>query len=167
MPEVKLKENTIHTINALPKLGLPAPDFKLTDGDLVERSLKDYSGKRKLISFVPSLDTAVCSVSTKKFNEALEGRSDVIVLVVSADLPFAQNRWCGVEKARLVIPLSMMQSKECAKSYGVLMENGPLAGLCARAVFVLDQNDRISYFELVSDITQEPNYDKALAALFQ
>jgi thiol peroxidase len=165
MGQVKLKENVIQTGKALPKIGMPAPDFKLVNTDLVEKSLKDYAGKRKLLSFVPSLDTAVCSLSTKKFNDAVGAHPEVAVLVISADLPFAQKRWCGAEKVNNVHTLSMMKGRDAAANYGVLMEDGPLAGLSARAVFVLDEKDQLIYFEVVPEITSEPDYDKALEAL--
>lgn len=165
MADITLKGTPVRTNGDLPAHGSQAPDFQLVDAELGERSLKDYQGKRKLISIVPSLDTAVCSLSTKKFNEKIKTHPEVIVLIISADLPFAQKRACAVEGASNVIPLSMMRSKDFAKAYGVLIENGPLAGLCARAVVVLDEKDEVIYRQLVSEITQEPDYDKALDAL--
>jgi thiol peroxidase len=108
----------------------------------------------------------VCALSTKKFNEALQKHPEIVLLVVSADLPFAQKRFCGLENLSQVIPLSMMRNKDFAKSYGVLIEEGPLAGLAARALIVLDEKDRLLYAELVPEIATEPNYDKALEAAF-
>ncbi len=166
MGQVTLKGNVINTGKTLPKIGMPAPDFKLVNTDLGERSLKDFSGKRKLLSFVPSLDTAVCAIETKTFNEKAGMHPNTVVLVISADTPFAQKRWCGAEKVFNVHTLSMMRSKDAAASYGVLMEDGPLAGLSARAVFVVDEHDKLIYSEIVPEITAEPNYEKALAALF-
>lgn len=161
--QVTFKGSPVHISGSLPKLGMQAPDFTLIDKDLKKRSLKDYSGKRKLISILPSLDTKVCSLSAKKFNQAIkEHFQEGIVLNVSADLPFAQSRFCHAESIDNVICLSMMNSKDFAQSYGILMLDGPLAGLCARAVLVLDENDTVIYTELVSEITQEPNYEKAL-----
>jgi thioredoxin-dependent peroxiredoxin len=165
MADITLKGNPVRTSGTLPSPKSQAPDFVLVDSSLNDRSLKDYKGKRKLISIVPSLDTATCSLSTKKFNEKIKMHPEVTVLVVSADLPFAQKRMCAAENVENVIPLSMMRSKEFAKSYGVLIENGPLAGICARAVVVLDENDQVVYAELVPEIAQEPDYDKALQAL--
>lgn len=165
MATITLRGTPLHTIGELPKVGAKAPDFKLVDGDLNNRSLADYKGKKKLLNIVPSLDTPVCATSTKKWNERAMGRNDVVMLVISADLPFAQKRFCGLEKVDNVIPLSMMRSRNFAKDYGVLIEDGPLAGLTARAVVVLDENDKVVYTELVPEIAQEPNYDKALAAL--
>ena len=128
-----------------------------------DRYLADYRGRKKLLNIVPSLDTPVCATSTKKFNEqAPEG---AVMLVISADLPFAMQRFCkgaGIDK---VIPLSMMRSRNFAKDYGVLIQDGPLAGITARAVVVLDENDRVLYSELVAEIADEPDYDSALAAL--
>jgi thiol peroxidase len=167
MAQITLKGNPIHTNGNLPAVGAKASDFTLVDGDLNNRSLKDYKGKRKLLSIVPSLDTSVCSLSTKKFNEKIKSHPEVIVLVVSTDLPFAQKRICGAEGVANITPLSMMRSKDFAKDYGVLITDGPLAGICARSVVVLDENDKVVYTELVPEIAQEPNYDKALEALLR
>ena len=167
MAKITLKGNPIHTSGDLPSVGKTAPDFQLVASDLNNRSLKDYKGKRKIISIVPSLDTATCSLSAKKFNEKIKGHPEVVVLVVSADLPFAQKRMCSAENLTNVIPLSMMRNKEFAKAYGVLIEDGPLAGICARAVVVLDENDRVIYTEQVPEIAQEPNYEKALEAVLK
>jgi len=167
MASVKLKGNPIHTNGELPKVGAKAPDFLLVDGELQEKSLKDFKGKRMLLSFVPSLDTAVCSLSTKKFNDALKSHPEVVALVVSCDLPFAQKRMCSQEKVENIIPLSMMRNKNCAVDYGILIQDGPLAGLNARAIVVLDEQSQVIYIELVPDIVEEPNYDKALAALLK
>ncbi|MBS0652159.1 MAG: thiol peroxidase [Verrucomicrobia bacterium] len=167
MAKVTLKGNPIHTNGELPNVGAKAPDFLLVDGDLNEKSLKDFKGKRKLISFVPSLDTAVCSLSTKKFNDSLKSHPEVVALVVSCDLPFAQKRMCSQEQVANIVPLSMMRNKNCAGDYGILIQDGPLAGLCARAIVVLDEQSQVVYSELVPEIAQEPNYDKALAALLK
>jgi thioredoxin-dependent peroxiredoxin len=165
MVKITLKGHAIHTSGHLPAVGSKAPDFLLVDGDLKDRTLKDYHGKRKIISIVPSLDTEVCSLSTKKFNQKIQEYPDVLVLVVSADLPFAQKRMCSAENIKNVIPLSMMRNKDFAKTYGVLIQEGPLAGICARAVLVLDKEDQIIYTEQVPEITHEPNYDKPLELL--
>jgi thiol peroxidase len=167
MANITLNGKPIHTCGNLPAIGSKAPDFQLVDSELNDRSLKDYKERRKLISIVPSLDTSVCSTSTKKFNDKIKSHPEVTVLVVSADLPFAQKRMCSTENATNVIPLSMMRSKDFAKSYGVLIENGPLAGICARAVVVLDEANQVVYTQLVPEITQEPDYDRALQALFK
>ena len=164
MAKITLKGNPIHTNGNLPEVGAKAPDFILVDSDLNNRSLKDYKGQRKILSIVPSLDTSVCSLSTKKFNEKIKDHPEVAVLVISTDLPFAQKRMCSAEHVTNIIPLSMMRNKDFAKSYGILIEDGPLAGICARSVVVLDENDHVVYTELVPEIAQEPNYEKALAA---
>jgi thiol peroxidase len=165
MTTITLKGNQCTTNGELPKTGAKAPDFKLTDGTLADRSLADYRGKKKLLNIVPSLDTPTCATSTKKFNEHAKGRGDVVMLIVSADLPFAQGRFCTGEKLDNVIPLSMMRSKNFAKDYGVLIQDGPLAGITARAVVVIDENDQVVYTQLVPEIADEPDYAKALAAL--
>lgn len=165
MAQITLKSHPIHTSGELPKIGSKAPDFLLIDSELKERSLRDFHGKFKILSIVPSLDTEVCSLSAKKFNEEMKKHPDVHVLVISADSPFAQKRICLQDGLKNITTLSLMRSKDFAKSYGVLIQDGPLAGLCARAVLVLDEHDKILYTELVPEITQEPNYEKALRAL--
>lgn len=167
MAKITLKGNPIHTNGNLPSVGSKIPDFQLVDADLNNRSLKDFKGKRKMIYTVPSLDTSVCSTSTKKFSEQIKSHPEVTVLVASADLPFAQKRFCSVENVANIVPLSMMRSKEFAKAYGILIEDGPLAGICARAVVVVDENDNVIYTELVPEIAQEPNYDEALQVLLK
>ncbi len=165
MATITLKGQEIHTSGELPPVGSQAPDFVLVDKDLNDRTLADFRGKKKLLNIVPSLDTPVCATSTKVFNDYAKGRDDVVMLVISADLPFAQARFCGTEGVDKVVPLSMMRSRKFAKDYGVLITDGPLAGITARAVVVLDENDRVVYTELVPEIAQEPDYDRALAAL--
>jgi thiol peroxidase len=165
MATITLKGTEIHTNGDLPAVGSQAPDFKLVDAELGDKTLADYAGKKKLLNIVPSLDTPVCATSTKKFNEAAAGRDNVVMLVISADLPFAMGRFCGVEDIDKVVPLSMMRSRNFAKDYGVLIEDGPLAGITGRAIVILDESDKVVYTELVPEIAQEPDYDKALAAL--
>ncbi len=165
MATVTLRGNPIHTNGALPEKGARAPDFKLTGGDLKDVSLEAFRGKRKVLNIVPSLDTPTCAMSTRKFNESAGALADTVVLVVSADLPFAAKRFCTTEGLANVVPLSMMRSKDFAKAYGVLIEDGPLAGLSARAVVVLDAEDRVVHAELVPEIGQEPDYDAALRAV--
>src|SRR5207247_10686984 len=125
----------------------------------------DFKGKKKLLNIVPSLDTGICAMSTKKFNDFAKTRADVTVLTISADLPFAQKRFCTQEHIENVKTLSMMRSRNFAKDYGVLLQDGKLAGITARSVVVLDENDKVIYNELVPEIAQEPNYDAAIAAL--
>ncbi len=165
MAQLTFKGNPIHTSGDLPAVGQPAPDFKLVANDLKDLSLVDFSGKKKLLNIVPSLDTSVCALSTRKFNEYAKAHPDAVILVISADLPFAQKRFCGNEGLSNVVTLSMMRSRKFAKDYGVLLEDGPLAGLTARAIVVLDENNRVCYSELVPEIAQEPDYNAALAAL--
>ena len=165
MATITLQGNEINTNGELPNIGDSAPDFSLANGELADVSLATYAGKKKLLNIVPSLDTPVCATSTKKFNDAAKEKSDAVFLMISADLPFAMSRFCGAEGTDNVVPLSMMRSRNFAKDYGVLIEDGPLAGITARAIVVLDENDKVVYTELVPEIAQEPDYDAALAAL--
>ncbi len=165
MAKITLRGNPIHTNGELPKTGSQAPDFKLTAKDLKDVSLADFKGKKKLLNIVPSLDTPTCALSTKKFNEHAKAHKDTVILIVSADLPFAQGRFCGNEHLDNVMPLSLMRDKKFAQDYGVLLQDGPLAGVTARAVVVLDANDKVVYTEIVPEIAQEPDYAKALQAL--
>ncbi len=162
MATITLQGNEIHTNGDLPAVGADAPDFHLVDGELNDRRLGDYAGKKKLLNIVPSLDTPVCATSTKKFNDHAADK-DAVMLVVAADLPFAMTRFCSGENVDKVIPLSMMRTRAFAKDYGVLIEDGPLAGITARAVVVIDENDKVVYTEMVPEIAQEPDYDAALA----
>ncbi|MEF8793717.1 thiol peroxidase [Thiohalorhabdus sp.] len=165
MAKVTLKGDPIHTSGELPEVGQAAPDFTLVDQDLAERSLADFAGKKKLLNIVPSLDTPVCAESTRRFNDYAASHDDTVMLIISADLPFAQKRFCGNEGLDNVVPLSMMRDKAFARDYGVLLEDGPFAGVTARAVVVLDENDRVAYRQLVPEIADEPDYDEALQAL--
>jgi len=164
MAQVTLGGNPIHTNGDLPAVGAKAPDFKLTSGDLKDLTLADFKGKKKILNIVPSLDTPVCATSTRKFNETAGKLPNTVVLVVSADLPFASKRFCTTEGLQNVTTLSLMRDKNFAKDYGVLIQDGPLAGVCARAVVVVDESDKVVYKQLVPEIKQEPDYDKALAA---
>ena len=165
MATVTLQGEPIHTNGDLPAVGSQAPDFRLVTTDLKDVNLGDYAGKKKLLNIVPSLDTPVCAVSTKRFNEAAKDRDDLVVLVISADLPFASDRFCSAEGIDNVVTLSMMRSRNFAKDYGVLIEDSALAGITARAVIVLDESGRVTYTQLVPEIGQEPDYEAALAAL--
>jgi thiol peroxidase len=165
MAQITLHGDTINTNADLPAIGNDAPAFKLTDADLNDVGLDNYKGKKKLLNIVPSLDTPVCATSTQKFNEAAKGRDDAVMLIISADLPFAMGRFCTGEKLDNVVPLSMMRDKNFAKDYGVLIQDGPLAGITSRAVVVVDEDDKVVYTEMVPEIAQEPDYEKALAAL--
>ena len=165
MATVTFRGSPIHTSGDLPKVGARAPDFQLTAGDFSDKSLKDFAGRRKVLNIVPSLDTNVCATSTRKFNESAGKLPNTAVLVVSADLPFASKRFCTTEGLQNVTPLSLLRSKDFGKDYGILLVDGPMAGLTGRAVVVVDEKDNVTYTELVPEIGQEPNYDAALAAL--
>jgi len=165
MAIVTLQGNECNTSGDMPAIGSQAPDFMLADGDLQNISLGNYEGKKKIIYTVPSLDTPTCQTSTKKFNEQVNSLDDVVMLIVSSDLPFAMRRFCGMEKLSNVQPLSMMRSRKFSKDYGVLLDDGPLAGIMTRSITVLDESNKVLYTELVPEIVDEPDYDKALAAL--
>jgi thiol peroxidase len=165
MAQVTLGGNPIHTNGDLPAVGAKAPEFKLTTADLKDVTLAEYKGKRKVLNIVPSLDTPVCATSTRKFNESAGKLQNTVVLVISADLPFASKRFCTTEGLQNVVTLSLMRDKNFAKDYGVLIQDGPLAGVTARAVLVLDENDKIVHRQLVPEIKQEPDYDRALQAV--
>ena len=164
MATVTLGGEPIAVGGNFPRVGDSAHSFMLVDKDLKDVSLSSFWGKRKILNIVPSLDTPVCQVSTRKFNEAVGSIPNTIVLVVSADLPFAQNRFCGAEGLNHVVTLSTMRGRDFHKDYGVMIMDPPLSGLTARAVVVLDENDKVVYSELVPEIKQEPNYEAALAA---
>lgn len=165
MTTVTLAGNPIHLAGQFPKAGDSAPTFSLVDVDLKDTSLKDFAGKRKVLNIVPSLDTPVCATSTRKFNEQAGSLPNTVVLVISADLPFAMKRFCETEGLKNVVSLSTLRGRDFMQNYGVAIQDGPLAGLTARAVVVLDENDKVAYTELVPEIKQEPNYAAALAAL--
>ena len=165
MATITLHDNEIHTRGDVPRVGAKAPDFLLTDKDLSDVSIVEWTGRKKLLSIFPSIDTPVCALSTKNFNDYARDNDDTVMLMISADLPFAQKRFCGAEELENVITLSTMRSPDFARNYGVLIEDGPLAGLTARAVIVLDENDTVVHSELVGEIGEEPDYDAALKAL--
>ena len=164
MATVTLGGEPISVGGNFPRAGDSAHSFMLVDKDLKDVSLSSFWGKRKILNIVPSLDTPVCAESTRKFNEAASSLPNTVVLVISADLPFAQNRFCGAEGLENVITLSTMLGRDFHKDYGVMIMDPPLSGLTARAVIVLDENDKVVYSQLVPEIKQEPNYDAALAA---
>ena len=165
MTTVTLGGNPIHLAGDLPKPGSTAPAFSLVAADLRDLGLQDFAGRRKVLNIVPSLDTPVCATSTRKFNEQAGSLPNTVVLVISADLPFAMKRFCETEGLKNVVSLSTMRGREFMQRYGVGIEDGPLAGITARAVVVIDENDKVTYTELVPEIKQEPNYAAALAAL--
>jgi len=165
MATVTLKGNPIHTSGELPPAGSTAPDFRLTAKDLSDVSLQNFTGKRKLLNIVPSLDTGVCAASARRFNQEAAAVPGAAVLTVSRDLPFAQARFCAAEGIENVVTLSELRDLSFGEAYGVRIVDGPLQGLLARAVVVLDEQNRVLYTELVPEIAQEPDYAKALAAL--
>jgi len=165
MATVTLRGNPVDVDGVLPARGAKAPDFSLTQGDLQDVGLDHFAGKRKVLNIVPSLDTPTCAVSTRKFNAEASNLPGTVVLVVSADLPFAAKRFCTVEGLENVIPLSTFRSHRFARDWGVALSSGPLAGLTARAVVVLDADNTVLHAQLVPEIGEEPDYDAALAAL--
>ena len=164
MAQITLHGNAINTNAELPQVGTQAPDFILTKGDLADVTLADFAGKKKLLNIVPSLDTPTCQVSTKKFNDAAKQHDDTVFLTVSADLPFAQGRFCKAEDLEVIQTLSTMRSN-FSEDYGIKIVDGPLAGVTGRAVLVLDADNKVIHSELVSEIGDEPNYDAALSML--
>jgi thiol peroxidase len=162
---VTLKGNPVEVAGNLPQPGQTAPDFKLVDKGLADVSLATYAGKRKVLNIFPSLDTPTCATSVRKFNKAASGLKNTVVLCISADLPFAQGRFCGAEGLDNVVTLSTMRGREFLQNYGVAIASGPLVGVAARAVVVLDENNRVLHSQMVKEIADEPDYEAALAAL--
>ena len=165
MATITLKGQEIHTEGELPRLGSRAPDFVLTDRDLKDVTLANWFGKKKLMSIFPSIDTPVCALSTKQFSVRAEASDDVVLLMISADLPFAHSRFCVSEDVENVVTLSTMRHDGFPHDYGVAIVDGPLRGLTARAVIVLDENNTVVHSELVSEVSDEPDYETALKAL--
>jgi thiol peroxidase len=164
MARVTFKGTPIDTSGALPAVGARAPEFALVASDLSEKTLADYAGKKKVLTVNPSYDTGVCQATARKFNESLSGRSDVVVLAISRDLPFAQKRFCEGEGLKNVVPLSAFRSS-FGKDYGLDLVDGPLKGLTARAVLVLDEKNVVLASQLVPEIASEPDYAAIMAAL--
>jgi thioredoxin-dependent peroxiredoxin len=164
MAQVTLRGNAIHTSGELPQVGAVAPQFTLVGGDLSEKSLADFAGKKKILNIVPSLDTGVCQASARRFNSEAAALEGVVLLNISQDLPFAQKRFCESEGLDQVVNLSAFRS-DFAQAYGVELVDGPLKGLTARSVVVLDEQDRVVHAELVPEIAQEPDYAAALGAV--
>lgn len=165
MAKITLQGNEIYTTGSLPSVGTEAPDFTAVKTDLSETSLGDYKGKTVILNIFPSIDTGVCAASARKFNSEASSQENTTVLCISADLPFAHGRFCEAEGLDRVVPVSVFRAPEFGKAYGQTIENGPLAGLLARAVVVIDGTGTVKYTEQVPEITQEPDYDKALAAV--
>lgn len=165
MTQVTLGGHAVTLAGTFPKTGDAAPDFNLVAGSLKDKTLAAFEGKRKVLNIVPSLDTPTCATSTRKFNEAAAALNNTQVLVISGDLPFAQGRFCTTEGIKNVFALSAFRDADFAKNYGVAIVDGPLAGLTARAVIVLDESNKVLHAQLVSEIKDEPDYDAALAVL--
>lgn len=165
MSAVTLGGNPVVVVGEFPETGDAATDFKLTNRDLADLSLADFAGKRKILNIVPSLDTDVCAQSARKFNAEAGSLDNTMVLVISADLPFAQKRFCSTEGLDNVVTLSTLRSGDFMQNYGVKIAEGALAGVTARAVVVLDEHDKVIHAQLVSEITNEPDYEAALAVL--
>lgn len=165
MTTVTLGGNPITVEGSFPKPGDILAGFSLTAKDLRDVTLDEYAGKRKVLNIVPSLDTPVCGKSTRVFNEKANALSNTVVLVIAADLPFAMGRFCGAEGLERVVPLSTFRSRDFHQLLGVDITDGPLRGLTARAVVVVDENNKVLHAQLVPEIKQEPDYDAALAAL--
>ncbi|MDX1368641.1 thiol peroxidase [Pseudomonas sp.] len=165
MAQVTLHGNPVQVAGQLPQPGQQAPAFTLVGADLADVSLASLAGKRKLLNIFPSVDTPTCATSVRSFNAGASKLNNTVVLCISADLPFAQARFCGAEGLENVINLSTMRGSEFLKDYGVAIADGPLAGVAARAVVVLDENDKVLHSEMVGEIGNEPNYEAALAVL--
>jgi thioredoxin-dependent peroxiredoxin len=165
MAQVTLKGSPVEVAGQLPQAGQQAPAFSLVAGDLSDISLASLAGKRKVLNIFPSVDTPTCASSVRKFNAEASQLANTVVLCISTDLPFAQARFCGAEGLENVINLSTMRGAEFLNNYGVAIASGPLVGVAARAVVVLDEQDKVLHSELVGEIADEPNYAAALAAL--
>ena len=162
---ITLRGTPVRVDGDFPAAGSKAPDLKLTSATLADVSLQDFAGKRKVLNIYPSIDTPTCAKSTRRFNEAADKLANTVVLCVSGDLPFAAGRFCGAEGLKNVSHLSTFRNPGFLKTWGVAIAEGPLVGLTARAVVVLDENDKVLHSEMVPEIGQEPNYDAALKAL--
>jgi thiol peroxidase len=165
MATITFKGNPIQTVGSLPAVGSAAPDFKLVAGDLSEATLATFTGLKKILNIVPSLDTGVCQTSARKFNAEAGNVPETVIINISADLPFAQKRFCESEKLAHIRNLSAFRSPEFGKAYGVTITTGPLTGLLSRAVVVLNKENRVVHVEQVPEIAQEPDYAAALGAV--
>lgn len=165
MAKITLKGHEINTYGNLPLVGEMAPEFVLVKNDLGEAKLSDYKGMKVILNIFPSLDTGVCAASVRKFNAELNNLDNTVVLCISRDLPFAQARFCGAEGLDRVITLSEMRGEKFSTAYGVQIVDGPMAGLMARSVVILDEEGKVIYTELVPEIVQEPDYNNALVSL--
>ncbi|MBF0177084.1 MAG: thiol peroxidase [Magnetococcales bacterium] len=165
MAKITLKGNPINTCGNLPAVGSKAPDFVLTKTDLSDVSLKDFHGKTLVLNIFPSIDTAVCATSVRRFNADVDKMPNAVVLCVSLDLPFAHGRFCGAEGLQKVVPATELRQRGFGEAYGVRIVDGPLAGLLARAVVVVDPQGKVKYAQQVPEIVQEPDYEAAIKAI--
>lgn len=154
-----------HTSGPMVKVGQQAPDFRATNAEMKEVSLSSFKGKRIILNIFPSLDTPTCALSVRQFNARASELENTVVLCLSMDLPFAQSRFCSTEGLNNVVPLSVFRSHDFLKEYGLQLADGPLKGLMARAVIVIDETGKVCYTQLVSNISNEPDYDAALQAV--
>ncbi len=165
MAQITFKGSPINTSGSLPKIGSAAPDFRVVKTDLTPMSLGDYKGKKVILNIFPSIDTGVCAASVRRFNVEASKLANTVVLCISRDLPFAQKRFCAAEGLENVIPGSEFRDANFGNAYGVRIVDGPLEGLLARAIVIVDEKGAVLYTEQVPEIAQEPDYEKALAAL--
>lgn len=165
MAKISFKGNPVNTVGELPETGVKAPDFSLVKSDLSEATLSDYKGKYVVLNIFPSLDTSTCAASVRRFNKDAAGKDNTVVLGISADLPFASGRFCTAEGIDNVITLSTFRDNSFGTKYGVLMTDGPLKGLLARSVVVVNPQGDVIYKELVSEIAQEPDYNSAINSI--
>lgn len=165
MAKITLKGNAINTIGELPAVGSAAPNFELTKVDLSKATLADFKGKKVVLNIFPSVDTGTCATSVRSFNKVASTLANTVVLCISRDLPFAQNRFCGAEGIENVVMLSDFNTGQFGKDYGLQFADGPLAGLDSRSIVVINEEGKVVYTEQVSETVNEPNYDNALALL--
>jgi thioredoxin-dependent peroxiredoxin len=165
MAKITLRGNPVNTSGNLPSNASKAPDFKLVKTDLSSLSLSELSGKKVILSISPSLDTSVCATSARKFNEMAAGKENTVVIAITKDLPFASGRFCTTEGITNVIALSGFRDSSFGKEYGIELIDGPMAGLYSRSIVVIDEKGNVKYSQLVPEITQEPDYEAALAVL--
>ena len=165
MATITLEGNEIHTVGDLPAVGSDAPAFTLTNGEMGETSLSDFAGKKVVLNIHVAIDTGICAESTRRFNTAAGSLDNTVVLGISNDLPATQARFCGAENLNNVIMLSTFRNPEFGEDYGLTIADGPIRGLTARSVIIIDENGKIAYTEQVPEIVQEPDYDAALTKL--
>ena len=166
MSQVRLKGNPVQIGGSFPKAGDTVKDFNLANNKRENVNLESYAGKKKILNIFPSVDTPTCALSVKRFNDEASNLDNTVVLCISADLPFAQKRFCGAEKTEAVETLSAFRNiSQFSNDYGVAIEDSSLQGLTSRAVIILNESNEVIYSELVNEITEEPNYDQALSAL--